>query len=299
MQPFVTKDAWHPFCEPPVRLPIQITGLLMSLSEIRVSPRSIAELSLLLSRIARRNLNDLDLSLAASLQKLWLKTRLLESRWVKSLDCWDVTNQQDLSKLSQLTARVLTTDMLVRIWGTLLSAIDAQNRGGDAVKLVRNVTNGLTRIRNAILSRLLQIDSTETDRLVEIDRMFRRCERWVDVLIGSMIPACNVAEFAYERARAQDFAEETRHDQVTGPNPVEHFISAGLRLNFIRHLPSEPFDEPEIVDLAMSVLSRIPEQAFRREGPLKSLLELRILEGRSVHDQAAPFPYLSLDPTDN
>jgi hypothetical protein len=107
-------------------------------------------------------------------------------------------------------------------------------------------------------------------------------------------------EFAFDRERARDFSEDgLNSDPATGLHVIEHMVSAGLRLSFIQHLPSDPLDEPEYVTLVQSILSNIPQNSLHRDGSMRSLLERRIAISRHRHECRANFPMNLFDRDDS
>ena len=172
--------------------------------------------------------------------------------------------------------------MVARIWSTVIASLDRRHGcDDDLIRLARSAVSGLLRIRNGILSRLLSVSEGQSTRVLELDRLRRRCDRWTDVLLGPIALQSECFEFAFDEGRARDFGEENRAaNPTTGPNAAEHLVSAGLRLTFLQHLSDEPIDEPEIVRLTQSILSNIPSQSLHRDGTLLSLLEHRIAVSR-------------------
>jgi hypothetical protein len=85
-----------------------------------------------------------------------------------------------------------------------------------------------------------------------------------------MISTDDPAEFAFDAERARDFAEEANDGPTTtGPDPVEHLISAGLRLGFLGLLPQLDLDLPAYNTLIQSILCSIPSEAFDIDGTLR------------------------------
>ena len=253
----------------------------MSSRNCGLSTRSLAELSLMISRVSRNVLDESVVPSAASIRSFWQSTRSLQQRWLMELDDWSAAGTLDMEILERLAPRIFTCEMVVRTWGTVLVGLDLQGGHDDLIRLTRNAVNGLLQIRNGLLSRLLMIPESGSPRLQEIDRLRRRCDRWTDLLLGPIATGCGCFEFAFDEERARDFGEEGLiADPATGPHAVEHLVSAGLRLAFIQYLPTEEIEEPQFVNLAQSILSSIPPQVFHRDGSLRSLLEQRIIESR-------------------
>jgi hypothetical protein len=267
----------------------------MSSQNCGLSARSLAELALIISRVARSVLDESAAPSPESLRLFWQSSRSLQQRWTKALDGWTADGALDVAFLERLAPRVFACEMAVRTWCTVLAALDRKQCRGDFTRLAHNVVGGLLQIRHGVLSRMLLIPVSEQDRVQGIDRMRRRCDRWTDLLTGPVAVRYDCFDFTFDRDRAQDFGEEGLvADPATGPHAIEHLVSAGLRLTFLQHLPVDPVEEPEFVGLTQSILANVPGQAFHRDGSLRTLLEQRIavshqrLESRAMVAIANP-----------
>ena len=261
-----------------------------------LSTRSLAELALVVSRVSRYLIDESVIPSTASLRLYWQSNRSLQRHWMIELDEWSALKTFDIERLGQLAARVFTCEMLVRTWSTILAGLDRRTGGDDLTRLARSAVSGLQQIRNGVLSRLLQIPGEASDRMLELDRLRRRCDRWTDLLLGPIAVECGCFEFAFDPERARDFGEEGLiADPASGPHPIEHLVSAGLRLTFIQHLSAESIDELEFVVLTQSILSNIPQQAFHRDGSLRTLLEQRIAASRRRLESRATLEFKSTD----
>lgn len=253
----------------------------MSSRNCGLSTRSLAELALVVSRVSRSMLDESAIPSPASIRMFWQSNRSLQQRWLLELDDWSASGTLDVAMIERLAPRVFTCEMVVRTWGTILVALDLRRGNNDLIRLSRNGVNGLLQIRNGVLSRLLMIPESDSGRLLEIDRLRRRCDRWTDLLLGPIAAECGFFEFAFDEERARDFGEECQIlEPGSSTHTVEHLVSAGLRLAFLQYLPSDEIDEPQFASLAQSILANIPHRALHRDGSLRSLLEQRIAASR-------------------
>lgn len=247
-----------------------------------VSARSLAEFALVLSRIARRTFHVAELPTDESLKRFWQNGRSIEQRWTRLLSDAKAAKSLDIVLLESLAPRLFATEMIARIWSTIVAGLGRRFCREDTARITLNVVHGLDRVRNQVLSGLLTLPEIDGSRAAEIDRLRRRTERWTDVLLGPVAVECDCFDFAYDADRARDFGEEHRIvDPPTGPNIAEHLVCAGLRSTFLRYLPGDCHDEPELVILAQSILSNVPATSFHQNGPLQSQLEQRIIASRN------------------
>lgn len=260
----------------------------MSVETYGLSARSLSELSLVVSRVARNVLAESAVPSADSLRLFWQSSRSLERRWMALLDEWTTLGTVDIEALERLAPRVFASEMLVRTFSTVLAGLDQQRGCDDMVRLARNSVNGLMRIRNGILSRLLTIPNHANHRVLEVDRTRRRCDRWTDMLLGPIANLSGCYEFAFDAERARDFGEESFvEDRLTGPNVAEHLVAAGMRLKFVQYLPDDMVSEPELICLSQSILSSIPKLNFHRDGSFRSVLERQVAASRHRMEQRA------------
>ncbi len=263
----------------------------MSSQNRELSTRSLADLALIVSRVARNLLEESTVPSAASLRLFWECSRSLELQWTKTLDEWTDAGKFDIAQLERLAPRVFACELVVRTWSTVLARLDLQCHSRDLTTLARNVVNGLLRVRNRILSRLLSVPEVHQTRVLRLDRLRRRFDRWTDLLVGQVALNCDCVEFAFNRDRARDFGE----DATLGSAQIaaEQFVCAGLRLAFVQHLASEPVRELEFVGLSQSILTNIPHWAMHRDGSLRTLLEQQIAASRR-RSEGRPVPSVNI-----
>ena len=251
-----------------------------------LSAKSIAELAFIHSRVSRRQLAAFQRPSAESLKQFWQSSRGLERRWMNLLEQENPAASPSVESIERLAPRVFTSEIVVRIWSTLLAALDAQQPDEDLIRLARSVVGSYVRVRTEILSRLLKTPNEQQIRSTNIDQLRRRCERWNDLLLGPVAVQTNCFEFAFNAERARDFGEEMiSADSSTRLNAAEHLVSAGLHLTFGPRLSDESFDEPELIGLMQSMVSNFPHDVLRHDGSLRTLLQQRIIAGRGNSDR--------------
>ncbi len=242
-----------------------------------LSAKSLAELALVVSQVAPGILEETKAPSSESIREFWRSNRLLQKRWMNELDAGTNARSQEIELFERLAPRVFTSEILIRTFGTLLSALDRRRGTDDLTRVARNVTCGLLQIRVKLLSQLLSVHENDHDRVLKIDRLRRRCDRWNDLLVGTIAIKDNCFEFAFDPDRARDFGEESIFAETEfGSRPFEHLVSAGLRGTFLQHLSNQNFDESEFLILTKSILSCIPRQALHRDGSFRTSLERRI-----------------------
>ena len=242
-----------------------------------LSAKSLAELALVVSQAAPGILKETGAPSSESIREFWRSNRLLQKRWMNELDAGTNARSQEIELFERLAPRVFTSEILIRTFGSLLAAFDRRLGTDDLTRVARNVVSGLLQIRMTVLSQLLAVPENYRDRVLKIDRLRRRCDRWNDLLVGTIGIKDECFDFAFDPDRARDFGEESMFAETEfGSRPFEHLVSAGLRGTFLQHLSNQNFDEPEFLILTKSILSCIPRQALHRDGSFRTSLERRI-----------------------
>ena len=260
----------------------------MRSAEVGLSVKSLVEVALLASRVGRSAIEDRLEPPPNSLRDFWQQTRDLQKRWTSQLDTWSAESDVELRQLAELSLQLNTSELLVRVWSTVLLGIDRETGRDELSRIARNAVSGLLQVRHGVMSRLLQQPDSSSPHVAEIERMRRRCDRWADLLIGNLAGSRDLFEFAFEIERARDFATESiEYDPSTGPNPVEHLVTAGLRMAFLGQLPETPLAEPAFRKLVQSILGGLPQTAFHQDGSVRTVLERRV-SSRSLRNEPLP-----------
>lgn len=263
-----------------------------------LSLKSLAEMALLTSRLGREIRNGQLAPPPDSLREFWRHTRELSRNWMRQLDDWSADPDPEISQLGEIAAQLFVTEMLTRVWSTVLLGLDRTTGRDDFTRIARNAASGLLQVRHGVMSRLLQHPDPMSPQVAEIERLRRRCDRWTDLLIGNLCGRDEWFEFSFDLERARDFATESlEFDPSTGPHPVEHLVAAGLRMAFLSQLGEASLSDPHLAGLVESILVGLPARAFHRDGTIRSTLERR-LSADTLRDEPLPASFvegLSLD----
>lgn len=256
--------------------------------EVGLSVKSLAEVALLVSRVGRCVIADRHEPSPNSLREFWQQTRTLQQQWTVRLDTWSSQADPELSQLTELGTQLFITELLTRVWSTVLLGVDQQTGRDDLSRIARNAVNGLLQVRHGVMSRLLQQSDSSSAQVAEIERLRRRSDRWTDLLIGNLAGGRDLFEFAFDVERARDFAAESiEYDPATGPHPVDHLVAAGLRMAFLGQLPGTSLTEPAFQQLVQSIVGALPQDAFHQDGSLRSVIERRV-SSRTLRDEPLP-----------
>lgn len=239
--------------------------------EPSLTVKSLAEIAWFVSRVGRQLIELNAEPSPEALRSFWQNARKLQRHWDDQLNDPRLDSATDRQRVENLMAQQLITEMVARVWATVLAGIDLQTGRRDLTRVATNAVNGLQQIRHRLLSCLLDQpgDNIPAAWTADLDRLRRRCDRWTDLLIGHLCGSIDCFQFAIDGERARDFAEDS---QLPDPcaRPVDLLVAASVRLSFLGQLPDADLDPPEFAALVQSILGSIPEQAFDHSGILKT-----------------------------
>lgn len=166
---------------------------------------------------------------------------------------------------------VFISDLLCRTWGAILVACD-QSRGiHDSEPIARHVLLRQMEVRQEVLLLMIEGQGIPMDRILQLDRIRRRLERWTDLVLGHLLKRFDLKDFAFDEQRALDFGRE----QMEAWNTNQHDRMWQLYLLCIRggfaeqSVPMERHGQLRLESLR-AMLACFTEDAFRDEGPLKT-----------------------------
>ena len=104
--------------------------------------------------------------------------------------------------------------------------------------------------RHRVLRLLVRSPDIETQGAMKLNHLRRRAERWIDMLVGHLLPLGDVTEFAIDAKRAADFAEDFDYQsRRKGGRQMWPLLQAALRTAFRRGIaPGQPERRPQRPD---------------------------------------------------
>ena len=180
---------------------------------------------------------------------------------------------------------ILVTDILTRVWATVLVASDMNRGTRDSTPIARHTFNGHLDVRNRALRLLLNDLQLPVSEVARVDRLRRKAERWADILIGHLALNYQLDEFTYEPERAVEFGEgQVREILRATDEPLWEFVLTGIRLAFAHQQDATSADvwNQKIV---RSVLGSFPADSFDEFGTFKAVRRSRIERGSVGSDR--------------
>ncbi|MCX7419301.1 MAG: hypothetical protein NT013_07160 [Planctomycetia bacterium] len=204
----------------------------------------------------------------------WQHSQAVLRRWRGLIEIASQQSDRTVSpQVLDIAEQVLITEMLTRVWGTVLTACDLQRDQRHCAQIARSVLNTHQQCRVSVLRLLVHANSVPSERMAELDRLRRRVERWTDLLIGPYVERFGepLDAFAFDLRRARDFGEEQSASRFqTTSQPTWTFLLAGLRSAFPQKKPFTPSSNNDLLlPILRSILASFPDDAFG--GSIKSL----------------------------
>lgn len=258
-----------------------------------ISLRQIAETAAFASARSAFLLEDRSPVSQEHLQNYWKCCRGRTLDWLRRLETLsgEATSASPDDHLTMwesarpLVDEILVTDILTRVWATVLAASD-QNRGSrDASPIARHTFNGHLDARNRALRLVLHDLQIPVSEVARVDRLRRKTERWTDILIGHLALNFQLDEFCHEPDRAVEFGEgQIREILRATDEPLWEFVLTGIRLAFAQQqepTPSETWNQ----GIVRSVLGSFPADSFDEFGTFKGIRRVRIERGTVGSDR--------------
>lgn len=171
---------------------------------------------------------------------------------------------------------VLTAEVLTRVWTAVMCLCDQQRGVGDAEAVARSVYLGQMEARNRALNLMVYGQGFEIQDAVALNQIRRRSERWTDLLLGHLLLEHNVTEFAFDRGRALEFAQDLR-EQGGLQGVAWQLTFASLRAAFSQGLSRQSANAGLNAQIASSVVELLPLDLFDSVGVPRSLWMIRMM----------------------
>jgi hypothetical protein len=218
------------------------------------------------------------------LQSYWKCCRGRTIDWLKTLDEFDcrlasassAEHQSVWTDLEPVLNDIFVSELLTRVWGITLTAVDLRRGEKSAGPIARNTTSGHTEARNKALN-LMVGSQVPMSQLARVDRVRRKAERWTDLLVGRLAVESQLPEFAFDDQRSLDFGQSQMNEFVRATDEsVCEFVHAGIRLAFSGMNQQTSVSPSWNRGIVRSILGSFPIDCFDEVGMFKSLRRVRI-----------------------
>jgi len=159
--------------------------------------------------------------------------------------------------------------------------------------VVRSVFLAHLEARNRSLGVLFDADDDyELDEVLSMNRLRSLSERWTDVLLAQLVPECDIADYAFDVKRVDDFAE----DFADGPDADQawRILEASFKATFRGWTPNCASNADLNTQIAAAILSCF-EAGLQDSTPMLGSLWMERLSHRTLDTQAMIDELLAVD----
>jgi hypothetical protein len=173
----------------------------------------------------------------AAIEQYWTAARCRVDRWLRLLKELATASQQlplpaklHYSRVRPILEEILAGEPLSRIFAAAATAYDEARGDADLAPIARNILAGQLDARCRLLQLLAEGRAIDLPSGVALNHLRRRLERWTDLLLAHLAPLIAIDEFAFDPARARDFAADLEHEAAAAdPNFTLQLMCSSLR----------------------------------------------------------------------
>lgn len=241
--------------------------------------RQTAEVSAIIATSAAHIIENPRSVPTESLHGYWKQSRTRLKCWFAGLRAGRTTPQGGLTtrpqqtQLISLSREILVTEMLTRVWSTVLTAKDRHQGTNHAAATASNSYQGHLEARHEVLRLIADDHTLPAEDQASLDRFRRRIERWTDALLGPLLAAYGVEEFVFDEARAHDFAGNSLQQTLSGVTQAYvPLLVAGVTAAFPRESDADRERAGLNLAIVRSILAAFPKGAFPSGGQVTSAI---------------------------
>jgi hypothetical protein len=103
---------------------------------------------------------------------------------------------------------VFAGGLVARVWGAIITAASRRRNAVTAEKQVRDLVAQHDALEQRFLRLMVNGPEFTLERVLALDRLRRKIERWSDLFVGHLMHRFGLTDFAVDLARALEFGEE-------------------------------------------------------------------------------------------
>ena len=141
------------------------------------------------------------------------------------------------ARVCPVLEEILATELLTRLWAAASRALDAACGEQELAPVAGNIFSAHLDARCRVLAILAEEQVISPREASHLNQLRRRVERWNDMLLAHLSPFVEIDEYAFEPARAHEFAEDLdRESAYTDARLTSQVVLASLRASFAEGL---------------------------------------------------------------
>ncbi|HEY2881261.1 MAG TPA: hypothetical protein VGJ15_02480 [Pirellulales bacterium] len=178
--------------------------------------------------------------------------------------------------LRSLGEEVLVSEMLTRIWSSILTTLDVAFESDEAQPLAASVLAGHLEASNSVLL-MIANDRSSASAGAELNRLRRLTERWTDLLLAGLGSQFETGSFAHDANRVVEFSRDfVQSNQRILRLQAWALLTASLHATFDMQLQAVTPNADLNQNIAGAILGCFPSEAFDSTGTYHSLWMLRL-----------------------
>jgi hypothetical protein len=220
-----------------------------------------------------------------TLQRYWSASKCRLDRWARTLkglghappELKRGRRAAQAGYAFSVLEEILVAEVLTRVWTAVLVGYDHHRESKDAEVIARSIFIGHLEARQRTLQLLAHDPAVTTSQeCMLLNRLRRRAEHWIDLLIGHLSVAEKLQEFAVHPLRAQEFADDLRRQPEVLRQQSWRLTLASLRAAFRHEISASSPNADVNGQIADSIVGCFPPEAFDSTGLLGSLWMARL-----------------------
>ena len=172
---------------------------------------------------------------------------------------------------------ILVSELLTRIWTATAVAHDVARGDQDLEPVARNIYSAHLDARRRLFVLLSEGRALQLPHSQHLDQLRRRVERWGDLLLAHLSDLTDIQEFAFEPARARDFAEDLDREALQAETQFTcQLVVNSVRGSFAQGLAARSPNSDLNRQIGAALLPAIYTELGDASGLVKSLWLERI-----------------------
>ena len=219
---------------------------------------------------------------AIAASRYWTATKSRAQRWMRVLNLFeqdlhhDELGHQPWSAIEVVVEEILLSEMLTRIWGASMAALDRRQGTDEMQAIIQSVHIGQIEARNRALRLILAARTHDESAYDRMNNLRRKVERWTDYLLGQLPDVGVAVHYAFESARTRQFAIESFEETEAQRRMKQPIMLAAMIDDLAQHTSPYPANPTLNREIAAGVLACFPADRFDSTGLPKSARQLWI-----------------------